>query len=250
MFVPKKHMLSVLTILMVVALTGCNMGQAAQPTPTAIDLDAVKTSAAATAFVELTQIASAAPPNFTATAAPSDTPSVSETPGGPATNTPAAGGLTPSETPLVGGGTPFDLTATAIPSLTPLTVGGGSGGGPVCKNSQYGGDVSIPDGTVMKPWQKFVKIWKVRNTGTCTWDQGFSFRAWSGPPSMGTSSKIVPYTIGNDKTDWIAPGAAVDIGIDMYAPGDPGDYVAHWAMYDDNGKQFGGDFTVAITVKK
>ena len=245
MFVPKRSLLSILTLLMIVALTGCNMGQAAQPTPTAIDLDSVKTSAAATAFVELTQIASAAPPNDTPTVAASDTPGQ---PAGP-TDTLSPDSLTPSETPLVIGGTPQDLTATSIPSLTPITVGGGPAG-PVCRNSQYGGDITIPDGTVMKPWAKFTKAWKVRNTGTCTWDQGFSFRAWSGPPSMGTSSNSGPYIFGNDPSKWVAPGGAVDIYIKMYAPGDPGDYVAHWSMYDDQGKQFGGDFTVAIKVQK
>jgi len=250
MLTSKKHILSTLTLLVVMTLTGCNMGQAAEATPTAIDLNAVKTSAAATAFVELTQIASAAPPTFTATVPVTDTPAQS------ITDTVSPDSLTPSSTPLLGASGSASASAgfatnTPIPSLTLAVVGGGAAAGPVCKNSQYGGDVTIPDGTVFKPWQKFTKAWKVRNTGTCTWDQGFSFRAWnSNAPSLGTSPDIQYFTFTNNKNDWVAPGGAIIIYINMYAPGDPGDYVAHWQMFDDNGKPFGGDFTVAITVKK
>lgn len=254
MLVPKRSLLSTLAVLLIVVLTGCNLGQAAQPTATAVDLGTIQTAAAATIIVQLTQIASAAPPSFTPTTsgASSSGSSVSSASSGQAiTDTPAAGGVSATDTPLVINGTTIDLSPSPIPSLTPISLGtGGGSGGPVCKNSQYGGDITIPDGTVMKPWQKFIKAWKVRNTGTCTWDQGFSFRAWAGPPSLGTSTHITPYVIGNNTNDWVPAGGAVDIYINMYAPGDPGDYVAHWAMYDDLGKQFGGDFTVAIKVVK
>jgi hypothetical protein len=140
MFHLKKHTLFVLTILMAIALTACTLGQAAEPTATPIDLDAVKTSAAATAYVELTQIAAAAPPTSTETPVPSETPVQT------ATNTPEGGAASPSETALTIGGS----TAVPIPSFTPASAGGSTGGGSnadACKNSQYGGDITIPDGT-------------------------------------------------------------------------------------------------------
>jgi hypothetical protein len=239
MFDLKKSMLFILTILMAAALTACTLGQAAEPTPTPIDLDAVKTSAAATAYVELTQIAAAAPPTSTETPVPSETPVLTPT------NTLEGGAVSPSETALTIGGS----TAVPIPSFTPASAGGSTGGstGPTCKNSQYGGDITIPDGTVFEPWEKFTKAWTVRNTGTCVWDEGFYFAGWAGPPSMATNQE--PYRIKFPK-DFVEAGGSVNIYIDMYAPGDPGDYIAHWAMYDDNGKQFGGDFTVVIKVVK
>jgi len=240
MFDLKKHTLFVLTILMAVALTACTLGQAAEPTPTPIDLDAVKTSAAATAYVELTQIAAAAPPTSTETPVPSETPVQT------ATNTPE-GGVSPSETALtIGGG---GSTPVSIPSFTPASAGGSTGGtgGPACKNSQYGGDITIPDGTVFEPWEKFTKAWTVKNTGICKWDEGFYFAGWAGPPSMAANQEPFRFTAPKDHVE---PGGSVNIYIDMYAPGEPGEYVAHWAMYDDNGKQFGGDFTVVIKVVK
>jgi Ig-like domain from next to BRCA1 gene len=246
MFYAKKSMLFMLTTLVLVALTGCNLGQAAEPTATAIDLNAVKTSAAAAAFVELTKIAAAIPPTATATIVLTETPTQAPS------NTLEPGSLPPTETPLViGGGSA--ITTTPIASFTPSSLGDSTGGstggsgGPVCKNSQYGGDITIPDGTVMKPWQKFTKAWTIRNTGTCTWDEGFYFAGWSGPPSMGPNQE--PYRI-KTSNNFVEGGGAVNIYISMYAPGDPGDYVAHWSMYDDQGKQFGGDFTVVIKVVK
>jgi hypothetical protein len=143
-------------------------------------------------------------------------------------------------------GTPGTATITPIPSFT-LAPTTGPVGGPVCKNSAFNGDITIPDGTVMKPWQKFQKVWKVKNTGTCTWDQGFSFNPVEGPPSMATH--LSPYYF-QTKSNFVAAGESVDIAINMYAPGDPGQYVAHWHMYDDNGKPFGSDFTVVIQVVK
>lgn len=241
MFYLKKTMSLALTISTFAVLTACNLGQAAEPTPTNVDIDAVKTSAAATAHVELTQIAASIPPTSTETVTPTETSTLAPT------NTGEAGSLSATETPtsLVIDGL---STVTAIPSLTLAPVGGGSTGGasgPTCKNAAFNGDITIPDGTVFKPWEKFTKAWSVKNTGTCTWDEGFYFAGWAGPPSMTAH----PYKIQYAK-DFVPGGSSVNIYIAMYAPGDPGQYVAHWAMYDDNGRQFGGDFTVVIKVVK
>jgi methionine-rich copper-binding protein CopC len=48
----------------------------------------------------------------------------------------------------------------------------------------------------------------------------------------------------------VGPGGIVDIGVEMRAPTQPGEYVAHWTMISDTGKTFGGDFTVFIKVVK
>src|SRR6185369_1329809 len=74
MFYAKKSMLFMLTTVVLVTLTGCNLGQAAEPTATAVDLSAIKTRAASTAMVELTKIAAAIPPTATATIVLTDTP--------------------------------------------------------------------------------------------------------------------------------------------------------------------------------
>eukprot|EP01044_Picomonas_judraskeda_P010597 COSAG03_NODE_1375_length_4216_cov_3.811513_6_plen_357_part_00 len=37
-------------------------------------------------------------------------------------------------------------------------------------NSAFVEDVSVPDGTVMKPGQEYIKRWKLKNTGSARWD--------------------------------------------------------------------------------
>jgi hypothetical protein len=233
-----------------VALTGCTLAQAPQPTPTEVDVSAVMTSAAATAFVQLTEIAGLA----TATLAPTATPTIEATPSVEETQAPADGNTTAAPPPLVIGITDTPALPglpTAIPSFTPAPPVGGVATvpAPLCKNAVFIEDVTIPDYTQFKPWEKFYKIWRMQNTGTCTWDDGFYFAAWSGPPSMGTSPNIKIWRI-KEKHQFVPPGGVVDIGISMYAPGDPGEYVAHWSWYDDNGQPFGQSVTVVIVVVK
>jgi len=114
----------------------------------------------------------------------------------------------------------------------------------VCNNYAYEGDITVPDGTKFKAWEKFEKVWALRNTGTCTWDEGYSFRHFAGPTLAGDNYYI------KLKSQFIEPGAGVNMGIKMYAPGDPGQYISHWNMYDDQNRAFGWGVTVVIEVVK
>jgi len=231
-----------------VALTGCTLGQAAEPTPTEVDVNAVMTSAAATAFFQLTELAGLATP----TLAPTATPTAEETPASAEIPAATSEEATAAPPPLVIGVTDTPALPglpTAIPSFTPVPPVGGVATAPVevCKNAVFIEDVTVGDYTQFKPWDKFYKVWRMQNTGTCTWDEGFYFAAWAGPPSMGPNQN--PWRI-KESHQFVPPGAVVDIGISMYAPGDPGEYVAHWSWYDDQGKPFGQSVTVVIVVVK
>lgn len=244
-----KQIQIVLALVTMAALTGCGLGQATQPTPTAVDVNAVMTSAAATAFVQLTQIAGQASPTSAPTQTQAATPTTEAPTQAPAGSTPAGAleatiTVTPTlaATAAVVGG----LTVTAVPSLTPIgaATASGANSGPACLNSKYIADITIPDGTVLKPYEKFYKVWRIQNTGFCPWDQGYGLTIWAGP-SMGASA--IYFSNGDQK---VGAGGTVDLGVEMRAPAEPGDYVAHWSMIDDQGKIFGGDFTVFIKVVK
>ncbi len=257
-----KKMIGVaLVLLAAAALSGCALGQAASPTPTPVDVNVVMTSAAATAFVELTAVANLATatplPTLEPTATSTSVPATETPAQPPATLDPAAAAPTatsapiqplPTETPAAAGlpATPTlaIMAGTQVPTLTPLAPAAPAGGntGPTCYNSKFVADVTIPDGTVMKPYQKFYKVWRVQNTGTCPWDQGYGFIQYTGP-NMGTT---VTYFSNNDQP--VGPGGTVDIGVELRAPAQPNDYVSHWTMINDTGKTFGGDFTVVIKV--
>lgn len=241
-----------------ISLSACSLGQTTVSTPpvtaTNIDVFSVMTSAAATAFVELTQIAgnaseTVAPTNTLTPEPPTDIPDIQAStpttdPSGlvSPTSTETAGGLPIVETsvPDVGG----VATSTLSPSLTPLVPVATTVPSVTCYKSKFIEDVTIPDGTVMKKSEKFRKVWRIQNTGTCKWDQGFGLTVWIDPGLGGAPI----YFSNNDQA--VKPGGIVDLGIDMIAPSVAGDYVGHWMMISDQGFTFGEDFTVFIKVTK
>jgi len=237
-----KKLLIILAVLTLAALPACAPAAPTEtPAPT-MDLNVVMTSAAATAFVQLTQIAAAATPTV-APAEPTVAPTTEVIPTQAQVIVPtAASGTSIAETPV--SNLPTNTLVpiagfTPVPTNTPLV----GNPGPVCFNSAFVEDVTVPDGTTFKPWEKFQKVWRIKNTGTCAWDEGVGLINWAGPSLAGNAI----YFSGHEKVE---PGGVVDLGINMYAPGDPGEYISHWVMVNDSGKTFGGDFTVFIKVVK
>jgi len=258
----QKLLQGLLALFALLVLSSCSLGQAANPTATPVDVNAVMTSAAATAFVQLTQIAGLAsstlPPTSTAAAASTQAataagPTATVGAGGLQLLTPTegAGGLPSAPTNVAVGTSVIPSLATlppggaAIPSLTPFAPTLPASGANVvtCLNSKFMGDLSIPDGTVMAPYEKFTKVWAVENTGTCAWDQGFGYNIWAGDKIGGLGGQFS----GHDQR--VEPGGTFDVVVEMRAPPQKGKYVGHWKMFDDQGHPFGADFTVYIIVQ-
>lgn len=63
------------------------------------------------------------------------------------------------------------LEPTVTPNLTPAGC---------TPNSAFVADVTIPDFTEVAPAQRLDKIWRLSNTGVCTWDSGFSSFSFPG----------------------------------------------------------------------
>ncbi len=100
-------------------------------------------------------------------------------------------------------------------------------------------DVTIPDGTVMRPEQSFTKTWRIRNSGSTKWS-GYSL-AFVSDAQMGAPAIVsVPTT---------APGTTVDISVPMTAPTEAGFYRSDWQMRTADGKFFGTSVYVLIMVK-
>ena len=239
----------ILPILLITTLTlaACNVG--ATPAPT-VDVNAINTAAVATAMgqisAQLTQTALAAPTN---TALPTDTPlSLATAPALPTTAagaaSPTAGGLptlsfnnTPNTTPLAGF-TPVSGTPAA-PAGPTVALGDS------CNNSAYIADVTFPDNTVIKPGINFEKVWRVQNTGTCAWDEGYKLVFIAGDKALD------PYTFEfKDSKDFVSGGETADLGIDLTSPLNEGTYTATWRMQSDTGVFFGTLLTVVVEVKK
>lgn len=212
--------------------SGCNFG--ATPAPTQ-DLNAINTSIVGTTVAQLSsQMTATALALPSATSAPTNTVESIST----AIVLPTTSGIPTisfNATPLPG------FTALASPTLAGATAALGDD----CSNNVFEGDITVPDGTVFKPGEDFVKTWKIRNTGNCTWDDGFTL------VFIGGDRAIDPYDFQFKKTDdWVAPGEAVNLSIRLTAPLAPGDYQGHWRMRNDKGYYFGTYLSVYFTVKK
>ncbi len=100
-------------------------------------------------------------------------------------------------------------------------------------------DLTIPDGTQVNPGTVMSKEWKVKNSGTCNWNETYSIRLVSGE-SLGALSpqSLIPARNGAEAT----------ISITITAPSDPGKYSGTWRAFDSNDQPFGEWFSVEITV--
>ena len=114
--------------------------------------------------------------------------------------------------------------------LNPRTVLHSSEQG--CKNSaEFIRDVTFPDGTVTGPCESFRKVWRLKNTGTCTWDSSYRIVS-SGLFHMGGQQYAYLDTI-------VKPGETADLTMEMTAPAVYGDFESEYLLEDGNGRRFG-----------
>jgi hypothetical protein len=118
--------------------------------------------------------------------------------------------------------TACSTTKTPSPKNQPLTPAGCS------PSMQYLADVTIPNGTQVKPGEHFTKTWKVKNDGSCDWD-GYLLALGRGE-AMGGAETEIPLT---------NPGKEVDLSIDLTAPTNPGNYSANWELRTSLGDPLG-----------
>lgn len=248
MFVRKSLRPALLTVLTAALfLASCTLGAAPAPT---VDVNAINTAAVATAMGQL-----AAQFTQTALVAPTTTP--------PPTNT--ASSLVTFPAPTTGSAVPttsaiatvsFNSTATTpLPGFTALPTTGAAAGAPTvslgdsCNNSAFEGDVTIPDGTVLEGGEDFQKVWTLRNTGTCTWDEGYTLVYIAG-----SNPNLDPYNYqfggGGDDDDFVAGGESINMTLNLTAPCRPGTYEGHWRMRSDSGYYFGTLLSVYIEVRE
>lgn len=152
------------------------------------------------------------------TATSSPTPEATDTP--TATATPIS---TPTRTP-----TP---TMTPSPTSPPTAT---STPTPAVPKARFIKDVTIPDGTVMKPGQKFTKTWRFQNVGAVPWGKGVQLVFVEGK-QKGFESKKMGGPDAVDVPD-VAPGKTVDVSVDLTAPEKFGQHRSYWRLRLGNGQ--------------
>ncbi len=200
-------------------LTGCVLAPG-QSTPT-LSPGVIYTAAAQTVAAVLTQSAPPVTP----------TPEASPTP------------LLPSPMPSGGPGeSPVPPTTATIPpgeTVTPTPTEA------PCNQAAFVADVTIPDGTLMMPGERFVKTWRLRNTGACAWTPDYSLVFDHGVLMGGPKETPLDETVH--------PGETVDLSVELYAPQEAGMYQGFWRLRSPAGGMFGvgpegAPFWVSIVV--
>lgn len=202
----KEHPYSARTIGVALAtallLTACGSREP-EGTPT-LSSEQVQTQAVVTFEAALTA---------TALSIPTETPTTTQSPTAPVISPQAA-----TSTPTVG--------------VTPVDA---------CLGMRYVSDVTIPDDTEMSPGQEFTKTWRVRNSGSCAWEQGFELAFTGGEAMEGSTLEL---------DDEVEPGEQEDLSVELTAPDEEGTYRGNWRMRNASGAYFGDEVFVQIVVEE
>lgn len=199
-----------LSLLLVVACSSPTPAPTQIPTSTpTLDLNPVRTEAAATVWAQVTQ-------NLALTPSPTYTPSPTLT-------------ATPTLQPQQVGALP-GVTVT-LSLATPVT--------PTLNLAQWVSQ-SIADETVFAPNTTFTITWVLKNVGKSSWTAGYMLRFFSGE-IMGAPKEIV---LDHE----VRPGETAEFAIRMKTPSTPGDYRTDWVMATEGRSNFKESIYLKITV--
>ncbi|MBN1120358.1 MAG: hypothetical protein JXJ17_04720 [Anaerolineae bacterium] len=106
-------------------------------------------------------------------------------------------------------------------------------------NVAFVDDVTIPDNMQILAGAEFTKVWRMINTSTCHWGEGFDLVFISGDPLGADESNPIPE---------VKMGEQFDILVDMRAPEEGGLYRSIWKIQKPDGTQFGLEPFVRIEV--
>lgn len=126
------------------------------------------------------------------------------------------------------------------PTITPTPQ-------PACTNkATFIQDVTVLDGERFSAGEEFSKVWRLKNVGTCSWNENYSLVFAGGDQMNGPDVKPL--------TEEVSPGSELELSVSLNAPDLEGTLQGYWMLQSDAGDLFGigagGDkpFWVKITV--
>jgi uncharacterized protein YkwD len=126
-----------------------------------------------------------------------------------ATAQPENAGTATAPTRVAGGAGPTQASGGLVRDATPSTTPDPRNEIMCMDGALFVEDVSISDGTDVGPQQPFTKTWRLRNTGSCTWDADYRLVFTGGDQLGGPESIPLALT---------PPGATLDLSVDLVAP--------------------------------
>ncbi len=104
-------------------------------------------------------------------------------------------------------------------------------------DSEFVADITIPDGTLIKPGDSFVKTWRIQNDGTCTWNGEYTWeqRDVEGGQLLAREPVMpIPMTV--------LPGETLEISVELKLHPDAplgSEQIARFQMRSPSGAFFG-----------
>jgi hypothetical protein len=95
--------------------------------------------------------------------------------------------------------------------------------------------VTIPNGQFLPTNRSFVKVWRVQNTGSCTWDSKIVFRPVGKHDPLFGSPINLPGRV--------QPGKTIDLAVNLLTPSAEGNFTGEWIFtagkenFGDNGSK-------------
>jgi murein DD-endopeptidase MepM/ murein hydrolase activator NlpD len=105
--------------------------------------------------------------------------------------------------------------------------------------ARFVSDVTIPDGFRVRPGEKFVKTWRMKNDGETTWGAGFTL-SFARDLQMGAVNSV---PLPN-----IRPGEQGNVSVELTAPANAGRYRSTWQPQAPNGVPFDFEMYAEIVV--
>ena len=118
--------------------------------------------------------------------------------------------------------------------------------------SEFVADMTVPDGTHYAPGAVFQKTWRLRNSGTCTWDDLYRLAYLAGERMSGPrTSPLGDPNIsqgGPGLFPTVLPGGEIDVSVLLTAPSSAGTHRGQWQLIAPDGTPFGARPYVVISV--
>lgn len=111
--------------------------------------------------------------------------------------------------------------STATPTIEPLP----------CDKAEFIANLNVPPGTVMAPNTEFIKTWRLKNVGSCSWTTSYRVQLLAGERMNAPFSVRLPVNV--------APGQTFDVSLYMTAPSTIGAHRGYWILHNDTGEEFG-----------
>lgn len=198
-------------------LTACNFpGNSTQPT---LSPDLIYTAAAQTLTAQETQAAEGTPIVLPSPTSGDEVAS----PTSPVIILPTNTSLPPTNT-AIPTSSPLPTNTPIPPTATPIPI--------PCDRGQFVKDMTVPDNTEIATGATFIKTWRLKNNGSCTWTSGYTLYFYNGDAMSGPASAQL--TNGT-----VPPGSTIDVSVTLIAPSTPGTYKGNWRLRNVGGTSFG-----------